>query len=86
MSLPLCKVFGPDEDQVVFIRVQNDEGLPAVDMIYDPQVEGIANIKIGFSYDDEEDRDEVFGLLSAEAALGMRDKSRVEIQKMFADL
>jgi hypothetical protein len=84
VSLPLCKVFGPDEDQVVFLRVQNEEGEPAVDMYYDPQVDGVANVKIGLSYDTEGDRDAAFEQLTAETGLWMRDQSRAGVQKMFA--
>ena len=54
--------------QILVMKDTNDDDDPCVTVMFDPQLEGLENIKTKFGFDDEEHRDRIFDRVDLEKA------------------
>lgn len=67
--MSFAKIFESETlGQILVVKDTNDDGDPCVVVMFDPQLEGLENIKTKFGFDDEDRRDHIFDRVDLEKA------------------
>lgn len=84
-NLPIAKCYGEGRDQIVFLRATDDEQLPAIRILFDPQISPLDICSNTLTYETEEDRDERFEQVDEVYALSLREHFKAELRAMLGE-